>query len=268
MAISNKEVQIVKTDFNISKFKEKTKKIDLDLLTKAWDTYDKYTIDELAMISYKLDKVSKENAPMLFEWFKRIFTYDIPIKLLDFFDVQLNVKPNDYWFVEKKEIPLYKKFLADNWITWWQFNRWKKKYENKKEWEFFIRAVELSWQWLENFIVNWTAMWLIQPTYWVFLSKNILWMVDNVNITQKIELATENFKDLSELSTEELQEMLTNPNKFASALKELSSWEIEEELIETKPIDENNVIIDDTITDFKEWLVNKENEAAEMWEIQ
>ncbi len=235
-------IEITRTDYDIANFKEKAKKADISIISMKWWDYTKYSADDLAIISYKTSKVNKENSPMLFKWFKRIYTYDIPLKLLDFFNVELNKIPNEYWFVQKNEIPLFKKFCADEGIWIRQWNRWvSEKFVWKVDWEMLLRAVELAHQWQENIIINWAAQGMFAPAYATFLSKNLLWMTDNVTINQKIEVAANKFEDLSKLSNEELNNLLLNPGQMMKEIYNINSGNIEEWIIEeVSPIVDNS----------------------------
>lgn len=250
--LKKEDILTFKPNFNIHNFKEKIKKLDIWLIMASLE----HTPDELAYISYSSKKTTIATHPMLFKWFSRIFTYDIPLKLLDFFDTEINKKPDQYWFIENTDLPLFWKFCADNWITIRRRSWRLEKYEFKPEWEFLIYATELSRQYQENMIINWTLQNNYSTSYWTFLSKNMLWMKDSITINQKLELWSERFSDLSKLTDAEINNYLLNPWDFMNEIKKI--WniinyeDITNEIVEIKPeIETENKIIEEKEPELK-----------------
>lgn len=223
---NKKNVQIIdKKDFDPDKFIEKAESVDLDLIIKhKWRDYENYTRTELALISYLSPKISSRTTPMLFLQWKRVYTYDIPLKIEEFFEREINYTPNDNWIIEKTKLPSIQRFLIQNKITDNQWYYWLNKANHDPNLYQLQNAMSFAKQWVEALIIEWWMEWMYNWNFAQFLAKNIIpELKDEVKHTHDINIGAKN-DDLSNLSPEELQKILDNPKGYLQQRKALWNW--------------------------------------------
>lgn len=214
------------------------RKTDISDLLERSKSHKDFTIEELALISYNANKwITKYTYPQLFSWVWRLYTIDLPVKIVQYFNVKHNLDPNEFWFIEKNRVNLLEWFLAENWIIRRTHNWWCEVYE---EYEY---ATEIALKYLINDLAGWAINQIYNPSAVAL----ILWNISEYSNKIKLETFWEGIKvkeelDLDSLTTEELLQLAENPSLLRKKFKSLWYWEdqepIEWELEEI--IDDNN----------------------------
>lgn len=228
---SKKQVQIKNVylyeweDFNIDNFKEDAAICDIDYIIKTKNSrdYKDYSSKQLALISYNAKvEIDISTYPMLFSDLnplKRIYTFDIPLKLLSFFKRKITFKINEFWIPEKVTMPILDRFLSDNWITKPVWDSWKYKAEVDKNMSFLQFALDISNGYQKSIIIEWWLEWHYSWNYATFMTKNLFKeFTDDYNINNKLNIVADNFKWMDDLSSEELEHIISNPDVFVKQL--------------------------------------------------
>jgi len=181
-------------DYNIKEYLNRSK------------SYKDFTEEELARISYKSVFVDRYTTPQLYNHKGRIYTKDLPRKMIEYFrKVKHNLDPNEFGFIEKSRINVMEGFISSNWIHANTHFAWEWTHETYEE------AINLS----QGHLINDMAWGAVNGVYNPAAVALILWTIsqysNKIKIEQMESFQLKEMPDLSKLSTEELTNLLAKP---------------------------------------------------------
>lgn len=204
---------------------------------KKLSKYKKYTYSELSELSFSLNDefITPYSYPELFYWDERskkpqrIYTADIPAKLIQYFETEINLTPNSDWFIEKNEFQTIEKFCAMNWFS--NKNSLLRYSYKHPELEY---ALELCKTIQASRIINWTLLWVYSGWMWIFMTKNLTEYKDSFDINSNLNLTVNKWLDFSSLSNEQIMKYISNPEVLKSELRSSVVKEIDSNTLDFK----------------------------------
>lgn len=192
-----------------------------DLLERSND-YKDFTEEELAEISYNFPgRIDRWRCPQLYNSSWRIYTIDLPKKVIEYFDKTYEIDPNEYWYLNKLRVPFFEWFAARNWLSKSAHIKWRQTRE------LYAEACDIAmWLLIEN-VAGWALNMVYNSATATLILKNISDYSDKIQIEAVRTVKDRNQLDFSKMPYEQLVSLAQSETLVLKELKKV--WWIQEE---------------------------------------